>query len=133
MPALNMLQLLAVYAAILGLIFIALSAFTIRRRGQAGISLGAGDDHPLLRRIRAHANFAEYVPIALILVAGAAISGAGAWIVHGCGIVLIAGRLLHAKAIYDDTLPLRVAGMLCTFAVIVVASAYILLRTVVQP
>jgi hypothetical protein len=47
------------------------------------------------------------------------------------GIVLITGRLLHAKALYDGNIPLRVAGMLATFAVIVVASAYIIAKAVI--
>jgi len=81
--------------------------------------------------MHAHANFAEYVPILLLLVAGAIVLGANAYFVHGYGIVLIAGRLLHAKALYDGTIPLRVAGMLATFAVIVVASAYIIAKAVI--
>ena len=129
MPALNMIQLLAAYAAVLGLIYVALSALTIRQRNVAGVSLGTGQDETLLRRMRAHANFAEYIPFALLLVAGAAIVGAGAWFVHGCGIALVVGRLLHAKALYDGTMPLRVAGMVATFGVIIVASAFILVRS----
>ena len=58
MPALNLLQILSVYAALLGLIFVALSVLTIRARRNAGIALGTGDDEALLRRMRAHANFA---------------------------------------------------------------------------
>ena len=131
MPAFNLIQLLAVYAAVLGLIYIVLSALTIRQRGASEVSLGSGNDETLLRRMRAHANFAEYVPISLLLVAGAIVLGANAYFVHGCGIVLIAGRLLHAKALYDGTIPLRVAGMLATFAVIVVASTYIIAKAVI--
>jgi uncharacterized membrane protein YecN with MAPEG domain len=81
--------------------------------------------------MHAHANFAEYVPILLLLVALAIVLGANAYFVHGYGIVLIAGRLLHAKALYDGNIPLRVAGMLATFAVIVVASAYIIAKAVI--
>ena len=129
---LNMLQILAVYAAVLGIAFIALSVLTIRQRGAAEVSLGTGGNEVLRRRMRAHANFAEYVPLSMLLVAGAIIVGANAYFVHGCGIVLVVGRLMHAKAIYDGTIPLRVAGMLATFAVIVVASGYIVVRSIVQ-
>ena len=59
----------AIYAALLGLLFLALSVNVVRTRRATRVSLGAGD-HPLLeRRIRAHGNFAEYTPIALILIA----------------------------------------------------------------
>jgi len=81
--------------------------------------------------MRAHANFVEYVPISLLLVAGAIVLVASAYFAHGCGIVLITGLLLHAKALCDGNIPLRVAGMLATFAVIVVASTYIIAKAVI--
>lgn len=126
MPALNLLQILSVYAALLGLIFVALSVLTIRARRNAGIALGTGDDEALLRRMRAHANFAEYVPLALILIAGAVITGSQAWFVRGCGGVLIAGRLFHARALFTAVIKFRVYGMVATFIVIIAASLRIL-------
>ena len=58
----------AVYAAVFGLVFVALSFRVIRIRQRLGVGLGDGED-PLLRRaIRVHGNFAEYVPFALLLV-----------------------------------------------------------------
>ncbi len=127
MPAFNLLQILALYAALLGLVYIALCIPIIRIRREKQISLGAGDDEKLHRRVRAHANFAEYVPLALILIAAAVVTGAHSWFIHACGIVLIAGRLAHAWAIYDGTIKLRVFGMLATFAVIVAASVHTLI------
>lgn len=126
MPALNLLQILSVYAALLGLIFVALSILTIRARRTASIALGTGDNEALLRRMRAHANFAEYVPLALILIAGAAITGSQAWFVHACGVVLIAGRLFHARALFTAVIKFRVYGMVATFIVIIAASLRIL-------
>lgn len=70
------IQTILAYAAVVGLIFIGLSILTIAERRKASVYLGAGDNDRLLRRIRAHANFAEYVPLALILIAGVAIAGA---------------------------------------------------------
>jgi uncharacterized protein len=93
------IQTTLAYAAVLGLIFVALSVMTIAERRKTGVSLGAGDSDRLLRRIRAHANFAEYVPLALILIGGAAITGAPLWFVNASCIVLVAGRVLHATAI----------------------------------
>jgi len=66
------IQTILAYAAVVGLIFIGLSILTIAERRKASVYLGAGDNDRLLRRIRAHANFAEYVPLALILIAGVA-------------------------------------------------------------
>jgi uncharacterized protein len=119
-----------IYAAILGLIFVGLSAMTIRERRIASVSLGDGDNEMLRRRIRAHANFAEYVPIALILMAGAAMGGMSVWVVHLCGVALVAGRLLHVRAIYTRDGTLRIAGMAATLTVIGLVSATILMQSV---
>lgn len=132
MPVLNLLQIVAVYAAVLGLVFIALSIMTIRTRREKQISLGTGDDETLLKRMRAHANFAEYVPMALMLIAGAAITGSHAWFVHACGIALIAGRLSHVWAIYTGTIRFRVYGMVATFVVIIATSLRILVGFIAQ-
>lgn len=125
------LQAVFLYAAILGLIFIGLSAMTIRERRIASVSLGSGENETLLRRIRAHANFAEYVPIALILIAGAGLAGAPILAIHVAGVALIAGRLLHAGAIYMRNGALRIVGMTVTLTVIGTASLAILSHAVV--
>ncbi|MDP1674532.1 MAG: MAPEG family protein [Burkholderiales bacterium] len=46
------------YAAILGLIFVALSLQTIRLRRRHRVALGDGDHAPLRQAMRVHANFA---------------------------------------------------------------------------
>jgi uncharacterized protein len=124
------IQIVFLYAAVLGLIFIGLSVRTILARRAHSVALGAGDSDPLLRRIRAHANFAEYVPIALILMAGAVITGAPAWAIHASGLFLIAGRLVHARAIDAGDFRLRIIGMSATLTVIGAASLFILVRLV---
>jgi uncharacterized protein len=132
MPALNLLQIVAFYGAVLGLIFIGLSILTIRTRRAQRISLGTGDDDTLQKRMRAHANFAEYVPLALILLAGTAIMGAHPWFLHAGGALLCAGRLGHASAILSGTLRFRVYGMLATFLVILATSGHILVSFAAQ-
>ena len=113
-----------IYAAILGLLYVAMSAMVIRTRGASGVSLGDGGDRLLQRRIRGHANFAEYVPIALILLAFLEEAGANAIAVHGLNAALVLGRLMHAFALSTLTLrPIcRTGGMVLTFAVITVAA-----------
>jgi uncharacterized membrane protein YecN with MAPEG domain len=56
-----------VYAAILALIFIALSVRTLQLRRQLNIAVGDKNDLQMLRSMRVHANFAEYVPLSLLL------------------------------------------------------------------
>ena len=55
-------------ASILGPLLIILSVRVIRYRRSNRIALGAKDDKQLERRMRAQANFAEYTPLALILL-----------------------------------------------------------------
>jgi hypothetical protein len=47
-----------------------------------------------------------------------------------CGVLLIAGRLLHVGAIYGRNGTLRIVGMAATLAVIGLASVAILMRAV---
>lgn len=56
------------YAALLGLLFIALSIRTIRQRRRFRIASGSGRKTLLQRAMRVNANFAEYVPLALLLI-----------------------------------------------------------------
>jgi uncharacterized membrane protein YecN with MAPEG domain len=55
-------------AGLCGFMFFWLSLRVVAVRRTSRISLGDGGDAELLARIRAHANFAEYVPFLLVLV-----------------------------------------------------------------
>ena len=109
------------YAGLLTLWFVILSMRVIRRRGRS-VSLGDGGDANLLRVIRGQANFAEYVPLALLLMALLELSRFSIYVLHGLGIVLVVARLLHGYALsFTDHFPLgRVAGAALTFLVLLV-------------
>lgn len=109
------------YAAVLALLFVALGARTILRRRSVGASLGDGGDAVLTRRIRAHGNFAEYAPFALLLMALAEAGGAPDWRIHILGGVLLAGRLAHAVGVSrePEDFRFRVGGMICTFSALI--------------
>ena len=64
------LTLTPIYAGILTLIYIALSIRVIAGRRAAKARIGDGGDILLQRRLRVHANFAEYIPLALLLMLG---------------------------------------------------------------
>jgi uncharacterized membrane protein YecN with MAPEG domain len=106
------------YAGLLALLFIYLSLRVIGRRQATRTSLGDGGDSLLMRRLRAHANFAEYVPLALILMALAELQGVSGWGLHTIGLCLVTGRVVHARALSREPEPAggRVLGMLLTFA-----------------
>jgi uncharacterized membrane protein YecN with MAPEG domain len=89
------LPITTLYAGLLGLLLLALSMAVSRHRMRARVSLGTGNDPQLERAVRAHGNFVEYVPFALILLALAEAQAAPGWLVHALGAALLLGRLLH--------------------------------------
>lgn len=116
------------YTALLGLVFVALSIRTLRLRRRLRVALGDGGNQLMLRAIRTHANFAEYVPLGLLLVAGTERTGAPAWLVHVTGIALLAGRLVHAFGVSKqaEVFAFRVSGMALTFTCYLLAAGFIL-------
>ena len=82
----------------------------------------------MLRAMRVHANFAEYVPLGLLLIAGVEVLSAHAVLVHGLGIVLLIGRLIHAFGVSQEAevFLYRVSGMALTFTCYFVSAAAII-------
>ncbi len=118
----------AVYAAILGLLGGILTVNVIVNRARSDVTQGDGGVPVLAQAIRAHCNFAEQTPLALILVGLIEGFGYRNVIVHGLGVVLLAGRLLSAWGL-ATTLKLsfgRNAGISLTIIVVAVASVLIL-------
>ncbi len=115
-------------AAILAAIFLVLSFRVINQRETSKVSLGDGGDEVLLKRLRVHGNFAEYAPLALLLLLIAELQGAQPWALYVSGASLIIGRLCHA--IGTGRIPqitnLRVLGMLLTFVSIIGTTLMIL-------
>ena len=85
------------YAGLLAVFFFILSirVVAVRRRG----SLGDGGDPVVLRRMRGHANFAEYVPLILLMMAFLEYQHLASWRLHALGVTLVAARLLHGIAL----------------------------------
>jgi hypothetical protein len=87
------------YAGLLGLWYLVLSAQVIRGRRAGGHSLGDGGDTAMQRVIRGHGNFAEYVPFILLLIALLEMRQIPTWQLHGLGLALLIGRVLHGYAL----------------------------------
>ena len=86
------------YAGLLALWFLVLSVRVVQRR-QGGIFLGDGGDPQMLRVIRGHANFTEYVPLILLLMALLELGHTSSYLLHAAGIALLVARLLHGYAL----------------------------------
>lgn len=118
----------AIYAAIFGLMMVVLSVLVVRQRFKQRVPLMDGGKLIVRQAMRIHGNFAEYVPMALVLVAFVELAGAMMWLVHLLGGGLLAGRLLHAtglKATKGPTLG-RVSGMLLTYSVFAISSLWLI-------
>ncbi|MCZ6516161.1 MAG: MAPEG family protein [Gammaproteobacteria bacterium] len=90
------LTITALYASLAGLLLLFLSFRVVRWRRKLSVGLGDGGQESLLRAQRAQANFTEYVPIALILLAAAESQGLAGWLLQTAGAILMLARLLHA-------------------------------------
>ncbi|WP_420565044.1 MAPEG family protein [Thalassobaculum sp.] len=121
----------AAYAGLLGLVFLVLTVRVVTRRGAVKASLGDGGDILLERRIRAHGNFIEFVPLGLILMILLEMQSVSIWIVHLVGICLLVGRVIHAVNISreNESLGGRIVGMLLTLTALGVASIAALVRS----
>ena len=121
------------YAAVLGLIFIAMSAWVVGGRLGHQVLHGDGGLDTMNRRIRAHANFAEYVPLVLILVGLLEGSGAGPGVVHGMLLPLTIARVLHPFGMIAPINSIqqficRGGSVIVTLTVLGVASIVLLIR-----
>ena len=122
------------YTGLLVLWFVVLSArvANIRRRG---ISFGDNGDAAITRVVRAQGNFAEYVPLALLLLAilelallmmgFLEVNRFSIYWLHALGIVLLVARLLHGLALSFGWLARfgRMAGAALTFVLLLVEAS----------
>jgi hypothetical protein len=124
-------------ASALGLIFVIISVRVVMARGKAAVGLGTGEGQtsialgkentapPLLVAIRAHANFAEYVPISLILLALLESAHANRTFLMVTAITLIVSRLFHAVGLGMAAPNLfRLAGAGLSFVLIAAMAGY---------
>jgi uncharacterized membrane protein YecN with MAPEG domain len=121
-----------VYAAVLAFIYIVLSARVIQARRSAKVAIGTRGDVQLERKMRVHANFAEYVPFALLLATFIEMQGRPAWFIHLLCLALVAGRVIHAYGVSQvhENFSLRMAGMGTTFTVFAVMALSLLTRAI---
>jgi len=120
-----------VYAALLAVLFFALSVRIVRLRRRLRVAVGDGGEPELLRAIRAHGNFAEYVPLTVLLLALAESQGNPPLLLHALGLALLAGRIAHAWGISRtiEELRYRVFGMAATFTALLGAALLILAQS----
>lgn len=122
------MNIVSIYASILALLFVALSVRIIRLRQKLNLSLGDAGNTELIKAIRAQSNFAEYAPLALLLLFFLENANGSALLIHGLCLLLLMGRSIHAYGIsqLNENISFRVVGMMMTFSTIVITSLAIL-------
>lgn len=118
----------SIYAGLCGLLMAWLALQTIKSRRANRVKLGDGGHFELQSAIRAHGNFAEYMPIVLILLFLLEYNGMYYLVIHAIGIAFLIGRWIHAQGLLKDNLRYRMRGMGFTLAILIgLAVANILL------
>ncbi len=112
----------ALTAILLAPIFIRLAFGVIKKRRVHQVALGAGEHPDLEAAIRAHGNFAEYVPFALLLLLVGELNGAPIWLLGISAVALVVGRLIHSQAIPAGDLANRVRAMKLTFGALMLGA-----------
>jgi len=118
------------YAAVLALLFIILSVRTIKSRREHKVAIGDGGEKSILRASRVHANFSEYVPLTLLLIAMLEIQSYSDWIIHGLCIALLAARIAHAYGVSqsNENFKFRIFGTATTINIIAICAFLLLAK-----
>src|SRR6185295_12789702 len=126
------MHILPLYAALFALLFVALSVRTLRLRRTLRIAIGDSGNETMLRAMRVHSNFAEYVPFSLLLILLVEMQAAPPVLVHALCLCLLVGRLSHAFGVSQlkENYRYRVVGMILTFTTLAASAVYLILAYV---
>jgi uncharacterized membrane protein YecN with MAPEG domain len=119
-------------AGLFALLMVPLSLQVSLRRVKLGAeSSGSGRDETLRRRIRAHGNFIEYAPTALIAVGLVEFGGGPKLLGLGLAFAFGLSRVMHAIGmLYTSKPTLRAAAMLIQHVAFLVAGVWLVLKAI---
>ena len=121
----------ATYLAVLALLYAALTIQVVRLRQSNRAVFGDSGNAQLRSAIRAHAHFAEYVPVTTLMIAFLEMSGLQPLRVHLLMGALLLARLLHPLGMYagPNTMQFRigrVGGATLTILLLITCALMIL-------
>jgi uncharacterized membrane protein YecN with MAPEG domain len=111
------------YVALNAFIMLVLGILVTRARVVTKTDIGDGGKPEMAAPLRAHANNAEWTPMALLLMWTLTTPlGTSIWLIHGIGVPLTLGRILHGIGMSGSTGPgpLRFLGMILTWIAYIV-------------
>ena len=112
-----------VFAAVLGILLLALSAQVVKFRLKYKKGMGTE------AAVRAHGNLVEYAPLGLIMLGIAELNGVASGLVYWTGMTLVVGRLLHAWGMingHGEEHKARSIGIVLTWLAILAAAILLL-------
>jgi len=122
-------QVTSLYLGLLGFMYVALSIYVIVHRYKYRVGMGDGANPQVLKAVRIHGNFIEYVPLVLLMILVLELSGASPVRLHGLGAMLIAGRIAHfigLRRTAGVSVP-RALGVVLTLLALLVGAGSLLL------
>lgn len=124
------MRITGLYVALGVLLVLVLAIRVVLRRWTARIGIGDGDDKELRKRIRAHGNAIEYLPLGLLALLLLDLDGTTPLLLHACGSTLIVARVAHALGLSrtGGTSPERFAGIGLTLLVMLAMAVLLLLQ-----
>ena len=122
------------YAGLLALLLIVVAVRVISLRWRFRVGTGDGGERLLHKAVRAHGNAAEWIPIALILLVVAELNRVSPTVLHACGAIFVAARVLHAIGLTRSSGPSwpRALGVVGTLGSIAVLGVYAIAAFVQQ-
>lgn len=109
----------ALYVVLGALLLIKLSLDVVKLRTEYRVAYGDGGFYELQTAIRIHGNAVEYLPIGVMLLVVLEMNGGANWTLHSCGLLLMAGRLLHYYGLHQREYRWRRAAMSATYSALV--------------
>jgi uncharacterized membrane protein YecN with MAPEG domain len=122
------------YAGLCALLVLILAVRVAHWRFKHKIGLGDGGDKELLKRVRAHGNAVEYLPLCLILLGGMELNGYPNGLIHGFGAALFVSRVAHAWGVSRSSGSSlgRLSGMVVTWGIMLAMSGFAIIGYIRQ-
>ncbi|MYA16926.1 MAG: hypothetical protein F4Z28_09260 [Gammaproteobacteria bacterium] len=122
----------ALYAALLVAVLVCLTTRIGLLRAKTGISILDGGNKRLAVEMRRHGNFAEHVPLLIVLMAIVELNGGSTLFLHVIGIGLVISRIAHPLGLHHDQVqtPLRLVGAVGTSLATIALGVVALLQAI---
>ena len=121
------LPVTSLVAGIFALLIVPLAFQVSLRRIKLKTTFGDADDETLRRRIRAHGNFIEYAPLAVVALGLIEYRGASASFVWWLAGAFVASRVIHALGmLYTSTPTIRAIAMVVNYFAFISAGIWLI-------